>query len=358
MPINTLEPMVRLTNTRISKKIILDTPRTVKEEHPITKIAAQNVFKARREVEKILDKQDSRLIVYTGPCSIHNYESAIKFAYELKKISDKVKDKILVVMRTYFEKPRTGFDWPGFIRDPYMDGTLKINEGYKKARKLLLELAELGIPVITEILDEKVSPLYIDDLTTVDTIGARNVHSQTHRNSTSGWSMPVGFKNDIDGDISTAVNAVSHARHSNLFVGFDIDLNGCFIESEGNPYGHIILRGGNGTPNYTSNKIEEATSLLEEAKLPKVIIVDCSHGNSGKDYKKQPEVFRNLLSQRISGNTNIVGLMLEAHIKEGKQKFSYQKDDPTKLDPDQSPTDGCISIEKNNELLLEAYEKL
>ena len=261
-------------------------------------------------------------------------------------------------MRTYLEKPRTGFGWEGLILDPKLDGSEDINKGYETARKLLLEIAKLGIPTATEIVDMRYTPQYIDDLITWIAVGARTVESQDHRKAASGLSMPVGFKNNTSGETKTAVDAVAKSRAKYKFPGVDENLKGAIFPTQGNPYTHIVLRGGNKHPNYHDEGIKEAESLLEQANLPKVIIVDCNHGNSRKNYAKQPMIFKRVLQQRIEGNTNIIGIMLETNHKKGKQSFEYTKQDPKNLDPDLSITDACIDFETQEQLIKEAYKKL
>jgi len=352
----------RLTNIRIMESTPLVTPRELKDKYPLSEKAAKTVLDARKAIQDILNRKDDRYVIITGPCSIHDYDSAIKFGKRIKVLSDEVGDKVLLVMRGYLEKPRTGVDWEGYIPDPDLNGGCDLNKGYDQARKLLLELAEMGVPVATEIVDVRYTPQYIDDLIVWTAIGARTVESQDHRKIASGLSMPVGFKNNTAGDIKTAVDATNKARNGFRFPGVDLDLRGCVLKSNGNLDGHIILRGGGvngGTmPNYYDESVSEATRLLEAAGLPLNIMVDCSHANSNKDYRNQPLVFNRVLQQRIEGNRNIFGVMLETHIKEGKQKFKYGEDDPGKLDAYQSMTDACISWETNERLIREAYDKL
>ncbi len=356
---NTLECLLNnLTNIRMEKPLPMITPKQVKEEYPLTITAGQKVLESRKIIQNILDKKDKKLIVITGPCSIHDYDSAIRFAKKLKTLSEQVKDKIYLIMRTYLEKPRTGFGWEGLIPDPDMDCSEDINKGYKTARKLLLEIAELGIPTATEIVDMRYTPQYIDDLISWVAIGARTVESQDHRKAVSGLSMPVGFKNNTSGETKTAVDAVAKARARYKFPGVDKNLKGAIFPTKGNPYAHIVLRGGNGNPNYYDEEIKKAEDFLEQANLPKIILVDCNHGNSGKDYTKQPMVFRRVLQQRLEGNTNIIGIMLETHHKKGRQSFDYTKQDPKTLDPNQSCTDACIDFETQEKLIKEAYKKL
>lgn len=357
MPTTTLEQRVNeLTNIRVMEPIPMTTPKELKEKYPLTKESALTTVKTRRHIKNILNKKDSRFIIITGPCSIHNPEEALEYARNLKKLSDKVSDKILIIMRAYLEKPRTGYDWEGLISDPDMNGTYDINKGYEIARKLLLEINELGVPVATEIVDERYTPQYIDDLISWAAIGARTVESQDHRKAVSGYSMPVGFKNNTAGDIKTAVDAVKKSRYPYKFPGIDLDLKAAIYPTKGNPYTHIVLRGGK-QPNYDGESVRKASELLKQAGLPLNIIIDCSHGNSGKDYKKQPDVFRNIIQQRLT-NPNIIGAMLESHHKEGKQPFIYLKDNPKNLDPNQSMTDGCIGWEITEELVEEAYKIL
>lgn len=358
MPTTTLEQRVNgLTNIRMMEPIPMTTPRELKDKYPITKEVALTVLKTRRHIKSILNKKDSRFIIITGPCSIHDYNSAIEYAKKLKTLSEQVEDKILLVMRAYLEKPRTGYDWEGLIPDPDINGTYDINKGYDTTRKLLLEINNMGVPIATEIVDERYTPQYIDDLTSWVAIGARTVESQDHRKAVSGYSMPVGFKNNTAGDIKTAVDAVKKSRYPYKFPGVDLNLKGAIFPTTGNPETHIILRGGNGTPNYDEKSVKQAEQLLEEAKLPPRIMIDCSHANSGKDYNRQPDVFKNIIHQHQT-NKNIFGLMLESHLKEGKQSFTYLQDSPSSLDPNQSMTDSCVGWGVTEELVRWSYERL
>jgi len=355
----TLEIMIKeLTDINIEKVVPVDTPRQIKEEIPLTYKAAEFVTNSRKTFRDIMDRKDDKLIVITGPCSIHDYDAAIRFGRKLKDLFEEVGDKIHLVMRTYFEKPRTIAGWEGLIHDPDMDGSCNINEGYRVARRLLLELAEMGVPTATEIVDIGCTPNYIDDLVGQVCIGARTAESQYHRKVASGLSMPVSFKNTTGGDIQVAVDAVGRTALPSTLLGMDNDSRLTMIETKGHNYACVVLRGGNGNPNYHPGAIDKTVNMLEAAGLKTNVIVDCSHKNSGKDYSRQPAVWDDVIDQRVSGNKNIIGLMLEANHLEGSQDFIYKKTDQSTLNPDMSVTDSCISIKTQDKLIREAYRKL
>lgn len=333
-------------------------PSELKEQIPITEKAAETVVNARIGIEDILEGKDSRKLMLVGPCSIHSTEEAKEYASLLKPTIDRVSDRILVVMRTYFEKPRTNDGWQGLITDPHLNGT-NGSYGYPLARELQVYLANLGIPSGTEFLDME-TPQYIDDTTAWACIGARTIESQPHRKMSSGLSMPVGYKNSTDGNVKNAVNAMVVAFRSQTFPGFTREGKRSIVYTSGNINGHIILRGGDNDPNYDKESIADALSIIRKVsiekclKLPDKIVVDASHGNSGKDYRKQPDVFLNVLKQIIDGNNNIMGMMLESYIIEGSQVLK----DHGSLKKGISITDSCIGIETTRELLLEAHQYL
>tara|TARA_Y100000310_G_C20651170_1_gene799533 strand:- start:398 stop:1465 length:1068 start_codon:yes stop_codon:yes gene_type:complete len=346
----------RLTNRNIKKIEPLDiTPNELKEVFPITDYAMTSVIQNRREIEEILDKKDDRIIIITGPCSLHDKKSALDYASRLHELSNEVDDKFLLVMRGYLEKPRTILGWKGIINDHNLDGQRDVKKGLIAARDILTDINELGVPISTEFVGTW-TPQYVDDLISLVAIGARTSESQPHRELASGLSMPVGFKNNTYGDMQVAVDGAKAARGSHVFLGIDGDGLGSYVETSGNEYSHIILRGGNGKPNCDPEFVNSAMNMLERAMLPKNIIVDCSHGNSNKKYIEQPNVFYKVIDQIINGNESIVGLMLESHINEGKQPFPNTKEERNNLKYGVSITDGCISWNATEQLIRKAYE--
>ncbi len=343
-------------NIRRYRKTI--TPEELKNELSASKNQLKNVEHGREEIKKILDKESEKKIVITGPCSIHDIEEAKEYADKVRELSKKVGDKLLLVMRAYFEKPRTTIGWKGLINDPHLNGSYDINTGLRKARELLLYAADVGVPTGTEFLGS-VTPQYIDDLISWSAIGARTTESQPHREMASGLSVPVGFKNDTKGNVEIAINGIKATRHPHSFRGINRNGEICIVDTEGNDHCHVVLRGGkdgNGySPNYDSVSIERTLELLQEEGLPENIVVDCSHGNSGKDHKKQPQVFRYLVEQINDGNKNITGFMLESNLNPGNQSLS---EDPRKLKRGVSITDACIGWKTTKNLILDAYETL
>ena len=328
-------------------------PSTLKEDLAITLNAHATVLNGRDTIEKILRREDKRLLVIAGPCSIHDEKAACEYAEKLKKVRDEVSEALYVIMRVYFEKPRTSVGWKGLINDPRLDGTCDIPDGLRKARQILLDINEIGVPAATEFL-ETITPQYVADLVSWACIGARTTESQTHREMASGLSMPVGFKNGTDGKLSAAINAIVAAKTPQSFLGIDQDGHTCVVKTGGNPWAHIVLRGGR-HPNYDPINIEQARLKLIEKNLPETIMVDCSHGNSMKKFQGQAIVWRNVIDQTIAGNDSIIGLMLESNLFEGNQKFSG---DLSALKYGVSITDECISWETTENLLLTAAEKL
>ena len=328
-------------------------PGMMKQELAINQAAHATVLSGRDAVEKILLKEDKRLLVIVGPCSIHDEKAAYEYAEKLAKLRDEVNEALFVVMRVYFEKPRTSVGWKGLINDPRLDGTCDIPDGLRKAREILLQINEIGVPAATEFL-ETITPQYVADLVTWACIGARTAESQTHREMASGLSMPVGFKNGTDGKLSGAINAIVAAKTSQSFLGIDQNGHTCVVKTGGNPWAHIVLRGGQ-QPNYDPISIEQARLKLIEKKLLENIMVDCSHGNSMKKFQGQAIVWRNVIDQYIAGNDSLIGLMLESNLFEGNQKYSG---DLSALKYGVSITDECISWETTEHLLLSAAEKL
>ncbi|PQO42007.1 3-deoxy-7-phosphoheptulonate synthase [Blastopirellula marina] len=329
-------------------------PSVIKREFPISEAAQDFVFESRQQIQSILAGEDERMIAVVGPCSIHNVDMAREYAERLKKLSDQVSETMLVVMRVYFEKPRTTVGWKGLINDPHLDDTFEIAEGYRIARKLLLDLAEAGLPAATEAL-ETVTPQYIADLISLASIGARTTESPNHRQMASGLSMPIGFKNGTDGDLQIALDAMmsSNAQHS--FLGIDEEGSTCIVHSKGNPWGHLILRGGRSGPNYTREYISDAIAQLDKRNQQPRLLVDCSHGNSLKDHTRQAGVWRDVIEQRAEGCRAIAGVMLESNLLPGNQKLG---DDPSQLQYGISITDACIGWDETEQLLTEAHARL
>jgi 3-deoxy-7-phosphoheptulonate synthase len=343
----------KLINTNIKSSHVLLTPHEVKAKVPLTKTAEQTILKFRQEIEQILDFQDTRKFIVVGPCSIHDPKAAIEYAEKLKALADKVKDKLILIMRVYFEKPRTTVGWKGLINDPDMDDSFHVERGILIARSLLIQLSEIGLPTATEALDP-IIPQYISELVCWSAIGARTTESQTHREMASGLSMPVGFKNGTDGNIQVALNALKSAKTPHSFLGINQKGQVSVFETRGNAYGHIILRGGN-QPNFDPENVKNAEKELKAANLPPRIVIDCSHGNTNKDYKLQPVVFENVIQQIIDGNTSILGLMLESNLYEGNQPITDKRED---LKYGVSVTDKCINWEETERIILEAHSKL
>ncbi|MBB1488151.1 3-deoxy-7-phosphoheptulonate synthase [Oceanospirillum sediminis] len=347
-------PETRLTNVNVASQDVLITPEQLKQEIPLTEIARQSVIEGRETIKNILDRKDDRLFIVVGPCSIHDVEAAKDYAQRLKALSEKVSDTLYIVMRVYFEKPRTTVGWKGLINDPHLDDTFELEEGLHIGRKLLVELAEMGLPLATEALDP-ISPQYLQDTIAWSAIGARTTESQTHREMTSGLSMPIGFKNGTDGGLEVATNALKSASHPHSFLGINQAGQVAVIRTKGNTYGHVVLRGGNGKPNYDSVSVALCEKDLEKAKLPQNIMVDCSHANSNKDPALQPLVMENVANQILEGNKSIVGLMIESNIGWGNQSIPADK---SELQYGVSVTDACIDWETTEKTLLEMADKL
>ncbi len=344
----------RITNQNIIDIAPLPAPRKIQEELPLPQETAQTVLQARQAIRNILNGHDSqRLLVIIGPCSIHDSEAAIQYAEQLKRVSDRVQDHLLVVARTYFEKPRTTVGWKGLINDPKLDGSCDIGGGFELARSILLKINQLGMPCATEFLDP-VTPQYISDLISWAAIGARTTESQTHREMASGLSMPVGLKNGTDGGLQVALNAMIAARHPQSFIGINADGLTSIIKTNGNPDRHLVLRGGGGRVNYNPEDISEAVRSLAKEEIPRPILVDCSHGNSEKDHTRQVPVARSVVSQFTEGQTAIMGLLIESNLKPGNQKWEAGKS----LEKGVSITDACIGWDDTEHLLDEMAETL
>lgn len=342
------------TDIRIGSYEALISSKELQKELPTSQEVKDNISKSRKIVNDIIQHKDDRILAIVGPCSIHDTQAAIDYAKQLKEISDQIEDKIYVVMRTYFEKPRTVGGWKGLIIDPDIDASYNIEKGLKIARKLLIDIIQLGLPVGCEVLDPVV-PQYIDELMSWSAIGARTTESQTHRNLSSGLSVAVGFKNSTNGDVSNAINAIKSSALPAAFIGVDRDGNTSVIRTNGNPLGHLILRGGNTGPNYYDEKVEDAREKLKENGLIPSIIVDCSHANSGKKAFRQERVLRSVIEQVNYNEKSIRGFMLESNLFCGAQKIPSNLDE---LKYGVSITDECVSIEDTKKMLLEAYNKL
>lgn len=335
----------KLSNVNIVSESVLQTPRELRELLPRTDAATKTVETARRTIEAILDRRDPRLLVVAGPCSIHDLEAARAYAVRLKEMHDNYAEQLYIVMRVYFEKPRTTIGWKGFINDPDLDDSFHIEKGLQQSRELLIWLAELGLPAGTEALDP-ISPQYLSDLFAWTAIGARTSESQTHREMSSGLSTPVGFKNGTDGSLDIAINAMKSASSPHRFLGINSDGQVTRLETRGNAFGHVILRGGS-EPNYDSVSVTLAEQALAAANLPGNLVVDCSHANSHKNFELQPLVADNVCKQIIEGNRSIIGLMLESHLKSGNQKLTGNK---AALEYGVSITDECIDWPTTEEL--------
>ena len=344
--------MSRTEDIRVKGYTPLITPKQLIQEMPLSNRAEETVVERRATIQKIISGEDKRLLVILGPCSIHDEKAALEYAERLVDLSRRVQDTFFLCMRVYFEKPRTSLGWKGLINDPTMDGAYDMQSGLRKARGLLMKIAEMGLPAATEML-EPITPQYLADLVCWSAIGARTIESQTHREMASGLSMPVGFKNGTDGSLSIPINAMVAARAPQAFLGIDKDGRTCIVQTSGNPWGHIVLRGGS-RPNYDPISIEEARLMLIEKDLPEAIVIDCSHANCHKKHQGQSNVFRNVIDQVINGNEAIVGMMLESNLFEGRQEFCG---DFSKLQYGVSLTDECISWETTEQLLLAAREK-
>jgi 3-deoxy-7-phosphoheptulonate synthase len=340
------------TNTRIVSFEALESPASVLLKKPLSPKAAATVLAGRAELRKALSGEDPRLVVITGPCSIHDPKAALEYAQRLAEVRQKVQSKILVVMRVYFEKPRTTVGWKGLINDPHMDGSHDIIHGLRLAREILLGINEIGMPCATEFLDPIV-PQYTSDLVSWVAIGARTTESQTHRQMASGLSMPVGFKNATDGSLQVALDAMVSARAPHAFVGIDIDGRTSIVKTKGNLDVHMVLRGGGGKSNYSRADIAYTKALLEGQAHKRQIMIDCSHGNSNKNFLNQPRVFDEVLGQVVAGERAILGLMLESNLVEGKQDLGKGA-----LAYGQSITDGCIGWQATHDLLMQAAKRL
>ncbi|MDD3181074.1 MAG: 3-deoxy-7-phosphoheptulonate synthase [Opitutaceae bacterium] len=346
--------MQKTSDINVIETRVLPSPAELLAELSKSEDQAEFVTRARREIHRIIFTDDKRLLLIVGPCSIHDVQGGCDYAQRLAALAREVADRVMIVMRVYFEKPRTTVGWKGLIMDPHLDGTNDIAAGLRLARSFLREVLDLGLPTATELLDP-ITPQYIADLICWSVIGARTAESQTHRQMASGLSMPLGFKNGTDGSIQTAINAIGAAAQPQTFLGINIDGSASAIVTRGNPDCHVVLRGGSDGPNCSPEHIAKAEMLLTRAGLPKTIMVDCSHANSGKKPECQPDVMRSLLAQIAAGNTSIMGAMIESNIGPGNQPFPQPKD---RLRYGISITDGCIDWSTTEALVREIHAAL
>jgi 3-deoxy-7-phosphoheptulonate synthase len=342
------------SNLNVKSMDHLDPPAQYIDRRPITPKIADLVTLAREDITKILHGDDKRFLMVVGPCSIHDEKAGLEYAEKLCELKERVSENLFVVMRVYFEKPRTTVGWKGLINDPNLNGTFDMASGLDRARAFLLKIGEMGMPTASEFLDP-FTPQYLADLVSWGAIGARTTESQTHRQMASGLSMPIGYKNGTGGSLQIAVDALVASKSPHSFLGIDLDGHAAIVNTTGNPAGHIILRGGTTGPNYDAETVAKAKSLLEEAGLEPSIVIDCSHANSYKDHRNQGKVCRDAIRQRVGGDAAVVGIMLESHINEGAQKLG---DDPSSLEYGVSITDACVGWDETEKLLLEANEAL
>jgi len=342
-----------VANVNVERFQSLITPRQLKQELPIGEASQATVQRGRDEVAAILEGRDHRFLALVGPCSIHDVAAALEYADHLAKLRDELGDRIAIVMRAYFEKPRTVTGWKGLINDPALDGSFDMEHGLRLARRLLLDVTAMGVPVGTEMLDP-ITPQYIDDLVSWAAIGARTIESQTHRQMASGLSMPVGYKNNTDGNLRPAVEAYLAAHEPHRFLGIDEDGRTSVVVTRGNRSGHVILRGGRERTNYDPETVAEAAAALEAARLAPRLMVDCSHANSGKQHERQQAVWSSVVGQRAAGNAALMGAMLESNLAEGRQDLA----DVAALRYGVSITDACIGWEETERLLRYAWRRL
>lgn len=346
--------MQQTQDLNIRDSVPLVAPRKLKAEQAVSETANRTVVESREAVKQILSGDDSRLMVIVGPCSIHDERAALEYAGRIRELAKKVEDRLFVIMRVYFEKPRTTVGWKGLINDPHLDDTFDIAEGLRRARRILLSISDLEMPAATEML-EPITPQYIADLISLASIGARTTESPTHRQMASGLSMPVGYKNGTDGGLQVAIDAMQAARTGHSFLGIDSDGCTCIMNTKGNPWGHLILRGGRSGPNYDAASLKSACEMLAKANLPQRVLVDCSHANSNKDFRQQSIAWNDVIGQRVAGNRSIIGMMLESNLFPDNQKLVG---DPSSLKYGVSITDACIGWEETESLILDAHRKL
>ena len=344
--------MSKLENKHILELLPIVSPESLKQTHPVSKSLKDFIIESRHHIERILLHNDQRILLIIGPCSIHDVDAGIEYAKKLAKISTKVSDKIYIVMRSYFEKPRTNIGWKGLISDPNLDGSNDIEKGLNQARQFLLAVLELGLPTGSELLDP-ILPQYYADLICWASIGARTSESQTHREMASGLSMPIGFKNATDGNIDVALHGIQAARHPHSFIGVTQKGTIARVESKGNPDAHLIIRGGANGPNYSSVQMEEHAEKINNSGIKTKILVDCSHGNSRKKAENQHKVLNSIINQVTNGNNDILGVMIESFLIHGNQSI---KSEP--LLHGKSITDECISWDETDALLADIFNRL
>ena len=344
----------QVDNVNVESVEVLTTPEQLRAELPLSEAAFKTVVDGRRQIQAILDGRDRRLFAVVGPCSIHDPAAALDYASRLKALADEVREQILMVMRVYFEKPRTTVGWKGLINDPDMDDSFHIAKGLRLGRRILLQVNELGLPAGSEALDP-VSPQYVGDLISWSAIGARTTESQTHREMSSALSMPVGFKNGTDGGVEVALNALESVGAPHHFLGVNLQGQGAVIRTKGNKYGHVILRGGNKGPNFDSVHVAVVDAELAKRGLRRAIVVDCSHANSNKDHRLQPLVLDNVVEQVAEGQRSIVGVMVESNLVEGKQSIPK---DLKLLKHGVSVTDACVGWETTEQMVRKAAARL
>jgi len=341
-------------NVNISEYETLITPDELKARLPLFGDTADIVARHRQVIRDILDRKDPRLFVVVGPCSIHDVDAALEYATRLKALAEQVSDTMVLVMRVYFEKPRTSTGWKGLINDPFMNDSFRIEDGLHTGRRLLLKLSAMGLPTSTEALDP-ISPQYLHDIITWSAIGARTTESQTHREMSSGLSSPVGFKNGTDGGLEVAINAMKAVSKPHRFLGIDPAGKVSIVHTRGNPYAHVVLRGGNGIQNYDAGSVAHCEQQCLKAGVSTNIMIDCSHANSNKDHNQQPVVLENVVDQIVSGNNSIIGVMIESHLNAGRQDIPENLEN---LEYGVSVTDACIDWMTTEACLLEAHRRL
>ncbi|MDB2444492.1 3-deoxy-7-phosphoheptulonate synthase [Gammaproteobacteria bacterium] len=341
-----IERIKEIDDLHIIRQEELPTPEALKNEFQLQGAGLETVLSGHRHVKAVLNRSDARLVVVVGPCSIHSPEEAVEYAKKLKTLSDELSNELLILMRVYFEKPRTSVGWEGLIYDPHLDGSHRIDHGLRIGRQLMIDIAEIGLPIAIEALD-LITPQYLQDLVTWTAVGARTTESPTHRKLSSGISSAVGFKNNIDGDVMVAVNAIRSASSANSFISVTDEGKVAVFRTEGNSHCHVILRGGK-SPNYDKDSVSKCEEELEKAGLPSNIMIDCSHGNSNKNHENQGLVLEKIAEQIEEGNQSIIGVMIESNLKEGNQPIP---DDLSDLSYGVSVTDACISWESTEELL-------
>tara|TARA_R110000850_G_scaffold276941_1_gene421036 strand:- start:127 stop:1191 length:1065 start_codon:yes stop_codon:yes gene_type:complete len=344
----------KIDNVNIASQKLLITPEQLKTEIPLTEAAIKTVTEGRQTVNNILDRKDHRLFIVIGPCSIHDIKAAKEYALKLKALADEVSDTLYLVMRVYFEKPRTTVGWKGLINDPHLDDSFDIQKGLHIGRELLIDISEIGLPTATEALDP-ISPQYLQDTISWSAIGARTTESQTHREMSSGLSVAIGFKNGTDGGLGVAMNALNSVAHPHNFLGINNEGQVSIIRTKGNPYSHVVLRGGGGKPNYDSVNVALCEQELEKSGLKKNIMIDCSHANSSKDANLQPLVMQDVANQILDGNKSIIGLMVESNLNFGNQSIPS---DLSQLKYGVSVTDACIDWETTEKSIREMHTKL